>query len=107
MTYRWVPRTHTMPSTDDELDRLPRATARLLFVTDGDTGDDERIATAIVELLRRQGYIVERCADVEHALMIAQASSPALALVEVRPGERGGIAVMEALHRLSPRMPVL
>ncbi len=49
-----------MNRTNEEIEGLPRATARLLFVTDGESFSDERAAIAIVELLRRQGFIVER-----------------------------------------------
>jgi two-component system NtrC family response regulator/two-component system response regulator HydG len=54
--------------------------------------------------LRAQGFLMESTRDADLALAAVQAPDVALVLLAMRPG---ALALMEALHRASPRLPVI
>ncbi len=65
--------------------------------------DDERFRSRMAKALRKRDLVVLEAATVASALEAITASSPTLALLDLRVGEGDGLLVLDALLRRSPQ----
>ncbi|MDX9788391.1 MAG: sigma-54 dependent transcriptional regulator [Desulfobacterales bacterium] len=69
--------------------------------------DDINILKVIKLRLEADGYEVDTAMQAKQALKQAEDASYDMALVDLKLGKTDGIALMEALHQLSPALPVI
>ena len=69
--------------------------------------DDQNILKVIRMRLETKDYQVITTTDITSSLEIARKELFDLALVDLKLGDEDGIALMEALHKLNPEMPII
>ncbi|MFB3819164.1 MAG: sigma-54-dependent transcriptional regulator [Candidatus Methylomirabilales bacterium] len=69
--------------------------------------DEESVRWALTKALERAGYAVETAADGRAGLAAAADEGIALVLLDVRLPEQDGLAVLRAIRRRRPELPVI
>src|SRR5437667_11667391 len=69
--------------------------------------DDKKIASFIVNGLKQNGFAVDRCADGEEALLLAQTTAYDLAIVDVMLPKMDGLEMVQKLRKSGKRLPVI
>jgi two-component system, OmpR family, response regulator len=78
------------------------ATMRVLVVE-----DDNKIAEFVVKGLKQAGYGVDRCADGEEALLLAETTPYDVAIVDLMLPRLDGLSLIQRIRAKKIRMPVL
>jgi two-component system OmpR family response regulator len=69
--------------------------------------DDDKIASFVVKGLKQSGYAVDRCADGERALGLAQSVAYDVAIVDIMLPKLDGLSLIQQLRTCGVRVPVL
>ena len=69
--------------------------------------DDSKIAAFVVKGLKEAGYAVDRCADGEEALILAESTPYDAAIVDLMLPRLDGISLIQRLRTKGSRMPVV
>jgi two-component system, OmpR family, response regulator len=69
--------------------------------------DDNKIASFIVKGLKQAGYAVDRCADGEEALALAETAAYDAAVVDVMLPKLDGLSFIQRLRSRKIRLPVI
>ena len=82
---------------------MPAEAPRTVLVID----DDERFAVTLAAALARRGYVAHVAHNAASALATTQSQRPDAALVDLKLGADDGLALIEPLRRLQPRMRIV
>jgi two-component system response regulator RegA len=82
---------------------LTETEAPLMLLVD----DDERLRDSLARALTKRGYDVRCAGNYEEALAIAQATSPELAVVDLRMPGPSGLELLRALKELDPETRIV
>src|SRR5665213_2828595 len=69
--------------------------------------DDNKIASFIAKGLKQAGYAVDRCADGEEALVLAETTAYDAAVVDVMLPKLDGLSLIQRLRSQKVRTPVI
>jgi len=69
--------------------------------------DDNKIASFIVKGLKQAGYAVDRCADGEEALVLAESTAFDAAVVDIMLPKLDGLSLVRRLRSQKIRIPVI
>jgi two-component system OmpR family response regulator len=69
--------------------------------------DDNKIASFVVKGLKQSGYAVDRCADGEEALILAETTAFDAAVVDVMLPKLDGLSLVQRLRSKKIRTPVI
>jgi two-component system OmpR family response regulator len=69
--------------------------------------DDNKIASFVVKGLKQAGYAVDRCADGEEALVLAETTAYDAAVVDVMLPKLDGLSLIQRLRSQKIRTPVI
>jgi len=69
--------------------------------------DDNKIASFLVKGLKQTGYAVDRCADGEEALVLAETTHYDAAIIDVMLPKLGGLSVIQRLRGQKIQTPVI
>jgi two-component system OmpR family response regulator len=69
--------------------------------------DDNKIASFITKGLKQAGYAVDRCADGEEALVLAETTAYDAAVVDVMLPKLDGLSLIQRLRSQKIRLPVI
>lgn len=86
---------------------------KTLETTNNDKGslliveDDVTLAATVAAVLEGEGYVVELCHDGEEGVKVASSQPFDVVVTDFRLPGLGGMELLERLHKLKPRMPVI
>ena len=69
--------------------------------------DDENILILIKTFLERKGYQVVTALDKKRALKLANKKTFDLGVIDLRLNGPDGIELMQAIHKITPGMPII
>src|SRR5882672_207198 len=69
--------------------------------------DDDKIASFVVKGLKQAGYAVDRCADGEEALVLAETTAYDAAIVDIMLPKLDGLNLIQRVRSRKCRTPVI
>ena len=69
--------------------------------------DDDKIASFVVKGLKQTGYAVDRCADGEEALLLAETTAFDAAVVDIMVPKLDGLSLVQRMRSRKIRTPVI